>query len=470
MGGAGLTESGRHRRPDQAPAGQGSPAQWRALVRVVACTALGAFLVLAGAATIPRLWGWTPVVVTSGSMMPLIHPGDVVLERRHPGPVHRDDVVTYRQAGTGLLITHRVVSRDAHGDYIIKGDANRQQDAQPVSPARVVGQVRLLVPVLGWPALEFRRHPVPTAAVGGVAGCLFGLALRRRKGRHRTPAASADEHGRRRPVRIGLRLVGPGPTLIACGCLLAAGLVSHSAAKFSGTRTNSSDTLSTRGDFAFSDQVIADGPVSYWPLDETTGTVAHDIVGANPITYGAGTTKGVAGAIKNDADDAIHVASGQDGTATNPSTLNLPGSLSVMAWIRTTGAQTASNARVIAKYDGTNINYLMAWSGTTTTLRFLVDVVGGSPSRPSAQTTFAADSAWHMVVGTWDGSSDKIYIDGALKNTVAVTGGTATATNTYATSIGLSGASLIGDVDDVAIWNRAITAAEITTLYTDATT
>jgi Concanavalin A-like lectin/glucanases superfamily len=46
---------------------------------------------------------------------------------------------------------------------------------------------------------------------------------------------------------------------------------------------------------AYEAQVLADGVVNYWRLNETTGTTAYDYVGGLNSTYGANTTNGVAG-------------------------------------------------------------------------------------------------------------------------------------------------------------------------------
>jgi hypothetical protein len=305
------------------------------------------------------------------------------------------------------------------------------------------------------------------------AGALLFLAITARPRRNRPrPPPQPRPRIRHHPVRSG--------ALVAViGCVLAGpslgNPVRQTAAVFTGTDGNSSDSLSARGNFAFSSAVISSGPVSYWPLDESSGSTAHDVVGTNPITYNAGTTLGAAGAIAHDSDTAITHGLNQDATANNPSTLNISGNLSVMAWEKSAGAQSASNARVVAKYDGTNINYLMAWSGTTTTMRFLVDDSPGngasSSNRLTASSTVSTtDGLWHMLVGTWDGSNCKLYVDGALKSTTAGTGSASVMTNTSPVTLGLSNASMVGTIDEVAVWSKALTAAQISNLYTLGTT
>ena len=40
---------------------------------------------------------------------------------------------------------------------------------------------------------------------------------------------------------------------------------------------------------AYADEVIADSPVAYWKLDETSGTTANDAIGSNNGTYAGAT-------------------------------------------------------------------------------------------------------------------------------------------------------------------------------------
>ena len=45
--------------------------------------------------------------------------------------------------------------------------------------------------------------------------------------------------------------------------------------------------ITATGTGTYQQKVLASGPVSYWPLNETSGTTAFDLAtGLNPITYG----------------------------------------------------------------------------------------------------------------------------------------------------------------------------------------
>ncbi len=105
----------------------------------------------------PSLVGWTPRVVVTGSMMPVIQPGDVaVIGPAAPGPqtLPKDRVVLVRDPSypTGSYL-HRVLEYDASGKVITKGDANPTADVKPVSPEQIDGQLRLVVPLVGKPMM-----------------------------------------------------------------------------------------------------------------------------------------------------------------------------------------------------------------------------------------------------------------------------------------------------------------------------
>jgi signal peptidase len=420
--------------------------------RLVAPCVLAALATLLLAGLVPVLWGWRPLVVTSGSMSPLIQPGDVVLvdpARSTPGP---GAVITYRAPGRpDVLITHRVVGTDPAGGYRTRGDANGTPDPQPVKADALVGQVRLLVPWLGRPALQARAHPGPAAALALITAALALLLPRTRRGRrgtHRRPSG-----------RIGRRGRCPATLLVLAAVLSLPG-AARTRAAFAATTTDPGNSVAV-GSTTYSAAMVTSAPVSYWRLGEASGTAGTDVMGTANLTYN-GVGLGVTGALAHDANTAIHTTTNaQYATAANAGALSLSTNLTVLAWFKGSVATQASTSRVLAKYDGTTVNYMLAWDTAGTAMRFLLDLTGG---RYTAQITVPTPTSWHLYTGVWTGSNANLYVDGAL---AASTGTTGTAkTNASATTVGVSGASALGDIDEVGIWNRALTAAEIATLYT----
>jgi signal peptidase len=96
--------------------------------------------------------------VASDSMEPEITRGSLVLvEAVSPRTVEVGDVITFRGEGNvGPTTTHRVVGiqrNDAGFAFVVKGDANRSPDNEPVDASRVVGRVTATIPWVGYPVL-----------------------------------------------------------------------------------------------------------------------------------------------------------------------------------------------------------------------------------------------------------------------------------------------------------------------------
>lgn len=80
-----------------------------------------------------------------------------------------------------------------------------------------------------------------------------------------------------------------------------------------------------------------------------------------------------------------------------------------------------------------------------------------------------ADGNWHHVAATFDGTTRSVYVDGILKGSDTPTGHNVptTATNIRIGSTN-NGEYFDGCIDDVGIWNRALTQSEITARQTTA--
>ncbi|MDP2703688.1 MAG: LamG domain-containing protein, partial [bacterium] len=83
-------------------------------------------------------------------------------------------------------------------------------------------------------------------------------------------------------------------------------------------------------------------------------------------------------------------------------------------------------------------------------------------------TTTLSDNVWYHLVGTYDGANSRLYVNGVQEDSDAQT---CTLFNSVtAASIGRPGAytsaiSFNGQIDDVRVWNRALSATEVMVLY-----
>ena len=107
---------------------------------------------------IPKIAGYDAYVVVSGSMEPNIPVGSIVYsEETDPALLRTGDVIVFVDPSRGTTpITHRVVSNNPFtGSIITKGDANENEDVNPVAYENVVGVVRAHVPRIGFTAAMF---------------------------------------------------------------------------------------------------------------------------------------------------------------------------------------------------------------------------------------------------------------------------------------------------------------------------
>lgn len=144
------------------------------------------FLVLisAGFFMIPRLWGWEPLIVMSGSMEPTIPTGSVLFtDTRNREPMD-GDIITYQLEQQwekeAMMVTHRVVRLEARSEgtvYVTKGDANQQEDFVPVREHQITGIYVFHVPKVGAFMSKFDRKLWITAALWLLLLNILGILL-----------------------------------------------------------------------------------------------------------------------------------------------------------------------------------------------------------------------------------------------------------------------------------------------------
>jgi len=103
---------------------------------------------------VPKIFGFAPLIVLSGSMEPAIYPGDVVIIREQkPEKYKIGDVATYLDGRT--VFTHRIVAKE-NGLLVLKGDSNNTVDDM-VAPEQFEGKVLLRIPKIGVAMVFFKR-------------------------------------------------------------------------------------------------------------------------------------------------------------------------------------------------------------------------------------------------------------------------------------------------------------------------
>ena len=199
------------------------------------------------------------------------------------------------------------------------------------------------------------------------------------------------------------------------------------------------------------------GLVGYWKLDETTSAVADASGNGNNGTLSGTTsrTSTVSSAISFADPEALTLGGGIATLGvTNLPANNAPQSISL--WFEGT-ANAANNQNMIA----------MVGSGSAVQLGFRgTSLIAWNLGGGTLVNTNAPDSNWHQVVYTYDGTTDSIYLDGVLKATAANAPHQAgTVTTAYLGTYDAAGDEPFGgSLDDVRVYNRALSGAEIAIL------
>jgi subtilisin-like proprotein convertase family protein len=139
---------------------------------------------------------------------------------------------------------------------------------------------------------------------------------------------------------------------------------------------------------------------------------------------------------------------------------DITGDFTAQTWVNPTSV-TGSERGIIAK--GSVLGVSMRYAVRINTTGKVTVYTNGVLRLTSAATL--AINSWTHVTATFSAATDSfaIYING-VKNIAAVVGGVEPSSNTDSLYIGIAGSGInyIGQMDEVRLWNRALTLTEIT--------
>ncbi|MCP3902729.1 MAG: LamG domain-containing protein, partial [Planctomycetes bacterium] len=197
------------------------------------------------------------------------------------------------------------------------------------------------------------------------------------------------------------------------------------------------------------------GSVAHWKLDETSGTTAADSVGGHDGTVSDGTWSSsgrISGAMEFDGtDDFITVA--------NATPLQLTNKMTITAWIKGDAWGTGNSVNTILRKGGSDpVNWQLAITKGKVSL-----TLDDTDDAPIIGATVLTAGEWSHVAATWDGPKARVYVDGVIDNHPPPTKFAPIGTDTRSVYLGgRSGADLFdGLIDDVRLYNRALSAKEI---------
>jgi len=202
------------------------------------------------------------------------------------------------------------------------------------------------------------------------------------------------------------------------------------------------------------------GLVGYWNFDQGSGTIAYDNSGNNNqgTIYGALWTTGrINGALNFDGlNDYVDCG--------NSETLDPTQGATIEAWVNFN--QLPSDAKHIMAIAGRSGGGTDLDIQTETDNKFKFYVGPGAPS-VAVSNTVVETNEWYHIAGTYQANEFiKIYVNGVLEKTTSI--GITRNTNPNKLQIGQSlwpGRFFNGTIDEVKIFNRALSAEEIGAEY-----
>ena len=202
------------------------------------------------------------------------------------------------------------------------------------------------------------------------------------------------------------------------------------------------------------------GLIGYWNFDEAAGTIAHDTSGSGyngTITGATWTTGKINGALNFNGSSSYVVTPA----------VSLSTTFSVSAWVNPAVATQTGYARIVETQYNTGL--YLGTNAKGTKYKFIVNSGRGSAGGCGGVSFGCAEggavtSGWHLVTATYDGTTAVLYVDGVRVASDTFTSPGTTGLALYVGRYFQGGYSWNGYVDDVRLYNRALTVTEVASI------
>ncbi len=210
------------------------------------------------------------------------------------------------------------------------------------------------------------------------------------------------------------------------------------------------------------------GLAGFWLMNEGGGDKLQDLsmnknVGtlvdmANPPTAASGWNPGRKGVGLNFDGVNDYVDAG------NSSSLTPLSEVSISVWLKDVGVTGTQKNIINNQYSSVTFKGILMYVSTANKMNFRI---GNGTITSVGITNNNVTSNWEHYVGTYNGTTIKIYRNGVIQTTTgSLTGNIEYSGTTFI--IGSTGSNTAnGSIDEVRIWSRALSAQEIMQLYID---
>jgi len=261
------------------------------------------------------------------------------------------------------------------------------------------------------------------------------------------------------------------PALVLSHAQATSGLAAGTLYHYRVRSRDAAGNLAVSGDSTFTTTAPAapaSDPVGYWMLDESSGLLAADSSGNG----GTGTLLNGPLRVPGRLGAALSF-NGMDQSVSVPHAAVLDAyPLTVSLWVSTTASTLSGlvNKYLPASLSGyqvfTNGGSLCAWYFRDAS-NYVWDGTGCTLATPGFN-----DGQWHHVAFIVDASGGRLFVDGALRASQPWTGTPGATTTTQGLSLALYPGTALpclpGQLDDVRIYSRALSASDVSSLFNAA--
>jgi PKD repeat protein len=215
------------------------------------------------------------------------------------------------------------------------------------------------------------------------------------------------------------------------------------------------------------------GVRGYWRLGETTGTTAADAsTSNNPGTISNGPLS-VAGLLTGEANNARDFDGVNDFLNLSPTPFGTPTTFSAEAWVRTGSTKSSGNYHYLISNSSSDFNNgftLAIDSSNRATFVVARNVLFTLRGQATSSVTLPPNTT-HHVVGTYDGSRVRVYVDGVERGNASFSSGITYASGRdinigrKVSTTGQAANHLDGILDEPALYTSALSAATVTAHY-----
>lgn len=204
------------------------------------------------------------------------------------------------------------------------------------------------------------------------------------------------------------------------------------------------------------------GPeVAYYPFNGNAMDLSENsnhgtVVGATLTTDRFGNSNQ---AYAFDGDDYIEVASS--------SVIELTSQVSLSTWVSHSSGGATRYEDIVMKG---NTSYGFQYSIDGSQFQFQLYIQGGGFRTVTSGGITLVDNTWYHIVGTYDGTHQKLYVNGVLQADVDVTGSLNVTSDPLYFGYKVAGDNnwLMGSVDNTRIYDYALGIDEVAVLYTES--